>query len=606
MGTPSPVRVSLFAVVAFTLVILGLARAALLVSHDPALGYGDPSPWHRVAGCVGVAPIPVTLDAQGRPRPAAGYHTAGLGAGGCYPSSAAVLAAPVVLVVGIASIASDEPEILVPLQAFGIFTLVLTALLALAVTLALRPHPGANIAHAIVFFVVIADPATTLWFNTLHAEPAAILGAYATVAACTVIALRQDDCPRFWWILGVGLAMLGLAREQFGMLPLLLALIAAPVLLRRSRRRASGILAVAVVTAVLQFALDTPGEQGDRDRADAHAGLLASVSSNPAATLAILGLPARCADVSPSSWLAKPSPPSGECPEADGVALGPLAELAVAEPQTLLRAVSRVLVSAQAMIPGALAIATDGPIASVQDLPPRALSFLALAAHTSAVAMAAVVVGLLVAFPAAVVWLAWSAAREPGQSATPLAFTILVAIGGYTLVTTTFGSGLLSAQRHDWLGEVALLSATLLLPWVLWQLTTELLRARIAMAVLLGVFLLAAGWALWSQRQPLALGAIERTSATGTSLEVTGWALDPWEVRRVYATVGGGPQADAARGTARPVVAAQFPGYPDADKPGFDIAIPSNVWREGQVLRVYVENRNGAVTEIDRRIATPR
>ena len=71
MSAPSPVRVSLFTVVAFTLVLLGLARAALLVTHEPALGYGDPSAWHRVAGCVGVAPIPPGMDAAGRPRPSA-------------------------------------------------------------------------------------------------------------------------------------------------------------------------------------------------------------------------------------------------------------------------------------------------------------------------------------------------------------------------------------------------------------------------------------------------------------------------------------------------------------------------------------------------------
>ena len=41
------------------------------------------------------------------PRPHALYHTSGFKGSGCYPSSAALIAVPVVLAYGIASIASD-------------------------------------------------------------------------------------------------------------------------------------------------------------------------------------------------------------------------------------------------------------------------------------------------------------------------------------------------------------------------------------------------------------------------------------------------------------------------------------------------------------------
>ncbi|HUL97697.1 MAG TPA: hypothetical protein VLT89_16935 [Usitatibacter sp.] len=601
-------RVSLYTLAAFTLVVLGLARATLLVSHDPALGYGDPSPWHRVAGCVGIEPVPAGLDSAARPRPSASYHTAGFGVGGCYASSGALLAAPVVLGMAIASIASDEPEIRVPLQAFGIFTLAVVGALAIAVTIALRPFPGASIAHAAIFFLLIADPATMLWLNTLHTEPAALLGTYASVAAAAVIALRDDECPVFWWILGAGLAMLGLASSQFALLPVLLALLAAPVLFKRSRRRALAVCGVAAAVAAAQLGLmQIEGDASDRMRSEAHAGLLAGASSDPAATLQRLGLPARCANVSPSAWLVKPADgPSADCPEAGTVGPVALAQLALAEPYTLVRALSRVLISAQSVVPGHLGIAAEGPIASIDDLPPQAMSFLALPSRAPAMAMATAVVALLISFPAALVWLAWTARREARSSAVPLVFSMLVGIGGYALVTATFGEGLFAAQRHDLLGEMGLLAAALLLPWVLWQLTTDLLLARVAMAALLGVILLAAGWALWTQRQPLALGAIEKARASGTALQVVGWALDPWEVRRVYATVGGGAQVDASRGTERRDIAADYPGYPDADEAGFEISIPSNAWRENQELRVFVENRSGAITEIDRRPAATR
>src|SRR5258706_6706194 len=103
---------------------------------------------HRTADCVGIEPIAAPLKAGEMPRPNALYHTAGFKGSGCYPSSGALIAVPVVLVYGIGSIASDEPEILIPLRAFGLFNLALFALLAVTVAMSLRPYPVAAVVHA--------------------------------------------------------------------------------------------------------------------------------------------------------------------------------------------------------------------------------------------------------------------------------------------------------------------------------------------------------------------------------------------------------------------------------------------------------------------------
>jgi hypothetical protein len=77
-------------------------------------------------------------------------------------------------------------------------------------------------------------------------------------------------------------------------------------------------------------------------------------------------------------------------------------------------------------------------------------------------------------------------------------------------------------------------------------------------------------------------------------------------VRRVYVSVGGGPQTEATRGIERRDLEAIYPGYPEAVSGGFLVTIPSNAWREKEQLRIYVENRAGGVTEIDRRLVRLR
>ena len=604
MATPAP-RYSFFLIVAFTLLALGLLRAALIVVHEPVLGYGDQSDMHRTADCVGIEPIAAPLKPNEMPRPNALYHTAGFKGSGCYPGSGVLIAAPVVLAYGIVSIASDEPEILIPLQAFGFFSLAIFALLALRVALALRPYPVASVVHALLLFLLVADPVATLWLNTLYPEPAALLGAYGAIAMTAVVILEGGRARASWWLLGASLVTLGFAREQFGYLPLALVAIAAPALLQRSRRKTWALAIVAAIVAVAQIALAPlrPDYVSPVNRVNAYLGSILAASGDEEETLVHLGLPGRCAVMSGATWEAR----RGErletsCPEVMNLSSFAFLRLVPTEPITLLRAVSRVLPAAESIVPGYLGISGEGPIRSVADLPPRAMSFIALLSKVPSLAFATIVVTLLVAFPVVLWWMIWTVRHEPSLAALPVVFALLVAIGGYSVATTAFGDGIVGAERHNWLGALATFAATGLLPLVIWQLSSDILRGRIALAAAFGVILLAAGWLLWTQHQPLAIGSLDKmVQEKGRSLEVSGWALDPWGVRRVYATVGGGPQAEGTRGIERRDLEATYPGYPEAVSGGFQITLPSNAWRERELMRIYVENRQGAVTEIDRR-----
>ena len=605
MATPAP-RYSLLLIIAFTLLALGLLRATLIVVHEPVLGYGDQSDMHRTADCVGIEPIAAPRKPGEMARPHTLYHTAGFKSAGCYASSGALMAAPVVLAYGIASIASDEPEILIPLRAFGVFALALFAFVALNVALSLRPNPVASVVHAALFFLLVSDPVSTLWLNTLYPEPAALLGAYGAVAFTAVVVLEGGRVRSHWWLIGASLAVLGFAREQFCYLPLALVAVAAPALLTRSRRKTWTLVAVAAIIAMAQVLLGPlrPDYVSPVNRVNAYLGSILAASSDEEETLGHLGLPARCAAMSGATWEAR----HGEkletvCPEVLGISSFAFLKLVPTEPLTLLRVISRVLPAAESVVPGYLGLAAEGPIRSITDLPPRAMSFIALMSTVPSMAFATIVVTLLVAFPVLIWWMVWTVRNEPAFCTLPVVFTLLVAIGGYTIFTTAFGDSIAGAARHNWLGALATFAAVGLLPLAVWQLSADILRGRIALAAAFGVILLASGWLLWTQHQPLAIGALDKmVEEKGRLLEVSGWALDPWGVRRVYATVGGGPQTEGTRGIERRDLEATYPGYPEAVSGGYQITLASRAWREGELLRVYVESRQGAVTEIDRRL----
>ena len=147
-----------------------------------------------------------------------------------------------------------------------------------------------------------------------------------------------------------------------------------------------------------------------------------------------------------------------------------------------------------------------------------------------------------------------------------------------------------------------MLAALLLSPLVIWHLSRDYWASRVALVVAIGVAILGGGWFAWSRTAPLAIGTVERISpGPNHTLEISGWAIDPRGVKRVFATVGGGAETEASLGTERRDLQAAYPGYPDVLTGGFQMSIASNAWRDNQPLRVFVENRTGAVTEIDRR-----
>ena len=453
----------------------------------------------------------------------------------------------------------------VPYRLIGIGYVAVFAAIALGTAWTIRAAPVASLAHGVLFFLLLADPAATLWFDTLEIEPVMLAAAYGIVAG-SLIVIATGGRKWAWLMLGIALVALGFSRPAFGFLPLVLAGIAAPALLQRSRRGAWGILGVAVLVAIAQLVIAVADVDFD---------------TSTGATQPYRGAP-------------EPAAAEEESP-------------VLAEPAAIFRRMSKMLPATEAIVPGYLRIASEGRVRTVSDLPPLEMSFLAFLARTPAIAYTSVVMGLLISAPFALAWLLWSARRvPPGQLALPLAYTLLLTIAAYSLVAIALTEDVAFAERRHHLGSIATLSALALVPFIANYAWVDLLRVRVALVAAIAVFILAACWTAWTYTRPMAIGVVDKIEERADrSLAVTGWSLDPWGIRRIYAVVGGGVPADAARGTPQRDLEAIYPGYPDASNAGFEIVIPSNKWRKNELMRVYVENSGGAVTEIDRKIVVP-
>ena len=487
MDTRSPdKRNHVFAVIGGTILVLGLARAVLVVAHTPVLGYSR-----------GTSSVSTQL------------------------AGAAMLA-----IVG----------------AIAVFT-----------AWSLRRNPVASVVHALLFFLIVGDPVAALWLNAVRPETSALVGLYTAVAMIGVIALGTSG--RVQWALLMG-ALLLIAAGPHALLglPLVLVLVTWRLLVDRFGRDALWIAAFSVVVIGIGYLVMPHAEE-------------------PRAT--------------------------GEATTV--IAAPPGDDAHFTEPVRTVRALGRVLPASAALAPPGLDTSAAPGLQTVADLPPHIMSFTGLLSRIPVAAWMMIAMTMILTAPFAALALSYSLRRrDVSTPAIPAVYTALATIGAYTAIAAAIGAS--HASRILSLGWLAILAAILMLPVLAWHLTRDAWTGPIALVCVIGIVLLAGGWLAWTREQAIAVGAIERmTAGPNRTLDVSGWALDPRGVKRVFATVGGGPETTATLGGERRDLQATYPGYPDAVTGGFQMSIASNAWRENQPLRVFAENRTGAITEIDRR-----
>jgi hypothetical protein len=597
------------------LVVAGLARAFVLVAHDPLVGYANQHDMHRTSACIGLFPVKeaATPFAPTAQAPLSVYRL-GSRTSGCYLSSEVAIAATVVAAAR--AVGADVAQF--RLQWIGYAKLALLFGTALLIAWLLRDHPWASLVNGLVVLLVLADPVVTLWFNTLYTEFAAIWALYAIIGAMCVLAISERLGFVAWSLLVIALVALAFSREQFALLAPALVAAAWPWLWHRSDRMTMVVFSVALLACVVSFAaLPRPDVVRKANRTDTYLGLAASAST-PERGLAILGLPERCAPLVGASWYRQ----RGEdllrvCPEVFTLSSVAFLNFVSDEPQALARELARGLPAVQSLSPAYVGTLEGENGKLLRDLPAWAYSPLdALASHTPAAIFAALTLATFAVAPVALVALVVMR-RWRGDPLAPLLLAML--LGGtaiYAFLTTVLGDGLSEAARHYLPGQLAswvlVVAVAAGLPFLVvrWKQAPKEALLEVGIAV---VMLAAAGYACfaalqWAGPQPLALGVLDEPAgrkASASGLALRGWGLDPQGVEAVEVQAGT-VKRNARYGIASPDIEAIFPGLPDASRARFSLDLTAEDLAQAGApnrvaLAVRVKGRGGAVTEIDRR-----
>jgi hypothetical protein len=601
--------------IGFALVVAALARAALLVAHEPVAGYANQHDMLRTSACIGLYPAAdeASRYAATPQAPVPLYRPGPRRSDQCRLSTEVVIDA----VVAWAAHRIEPGAGGVRLQWFGYAKVALLALAALAITLALHGTPFAALLHGVFLFAVMADPAVTLWFNTLYSEFGIAWGAYVSIAALCALALTLRGAFVLTALLVLGLLALAFSREQLALLPPLLAAAAAPWLWRRSAHAAVAALGVALVAAVVAFGLlPSPLGFAASNRVDTYLGLVVPSASDPKAALATLGLPDRCEAMAGATWqLRRGEALEEQCPEAFDLPVTAFLRFARDDPQTLARAAARVLPATQALAPLHVGILAGRPNAALADLPPWLASPLAaFHARLDPVAYAAMIIAVILAAPVGLLVAAgWA---RPARGVPAVGALLAMLLGGttfYTLATTTFADGASEAARHFLVGHLAADTAWIALVLAAPSLLGRWIRAPreraweiVAAVAAVGLVVFACVAAIgWARAQPLGRGNLDAPAGREVPagpLAVSGWAADPFGVEAMEVVVG------PVRRTVHPEIAspdvhAILPGYPGSAHARFALELSAEDLRAAGPLplRLLVKSRAGPVTEVDGR-----
>jgi hypothetical protein len=604
---------------AWILVAVGLARAALLLANDPLLGYANQFDMVRTSACIGIypdLPEPARYEAS-RAAPLPLYRAGAPIEGGCYRSSEVALAALAFK----ASAALRGGEGPLPLRDVGLAKLALAALAVLAIAWALHAHPLAALAHGLVVALVLCDPVVTLWMSTLYTEFTTLWSLYVAIGAAAALAITARGAWATAPLLLLSLVVLAFSREQFSLLAPVLALLAGPWLWARSRHLAVGAFGMALVAAIVSFALvPRPPEIARANRIDAYLGVIVPAATEPVRALRTLGLPERCANVVGTSYyLRRGEAIEEECPGAYGLSSLAFVKFARDDPALLARALARVLPATQAPSPAYVGVIAGRKAAAIGDLPPWLASPVdALLTRLPIPLYAALLLAAMLAAPFALLGALVLARPADDRPAAPLLLALLLGTTvAYALVTTIFGDGLAEAARHFLPGGLAMVASVVLVATGVpalaarWWAEPKRHRVEIAMAFVAVVAVAAAciHSLRWARAQPLALGVLDEPGGrvvSGDGLALRGWALDPYGVESVQLTLGEQQRTLAFGTQVSEELQPLFPGYPDAMRAMFTAEIPATelalALPQGEgLLRIVVRNRHGVATEVERR-----
>ncbi len=336
---------------ALLLFVLGLLRGTVLVAHEPLLAYANSFDQVRYSGCFDLYPDrPASIPARENSpwAPQENFRFMPDEPPICYGSSAllpfAATAALFHLDHAVSGGERHSLRWLAWLQWLGLIATVS----AFLVHHARRREDGPLLAHAVLFALVLSDPANTLYLASFYAEWTALWGLYVVLglAACD----PGTRLSRFSLAtLAFAGLVLGASKQQHLLLPLALAAVLAWCATRRRALwpRAMALGLGGLVAFGFQLSQIARGDAAMRDVREANAvdvvltGLLAS-SNQPARTAERLGVaPACLAHVGKHAWEIPGFAYRAACPGIDGFSRGRELAVLLAEPLTAMTLLRR-------------------------------------------------------------------------------------------------------------------------------------------------------------------------------------------------------------------------------------------------------------------------
>lgn len=451
----------------FLLLIAGL-RGATLVGHDPMVGLANNYDMIRVQACIDAYPVrgaDVPPAANSWQAPISRYtFVEGVGAPCFFTSEAlfALVAKP--LLVALAEASGDDSF---PLQAIGWikFGLLLGLGVLVSTVLARRGRPFEAVVNAAMVALVLLDPGVTIYLNALYAESAAVIFAYAALAA---IYLHLDHArpPGIWLVLAaMGLFLATISKLQHVVLGLIvlvaLLLVAAMTSQRISPRLLAAVGAAAVLGAGAQLIHLNATSTETIARANITNTVLEAVlgsSADPQRTASRLGLPPHCADAAGKNWFAPGMETAHPCPEVFALSRASIVTLAFLEPRTVLAVFASGVERARPWVPAYLGKVEGGTQAPL----PGSIPTLSSALDRLPWPLFAALV--LAPLPLTVLLLMWRPRELPTAAAFALTFSAIYP--PLALATVAFGDGFADTAKQFHLGMTVMLCFWLVLAGV--------------------------------------------------------------------------------------------------------------------------------------------
>ncbi|NBC31524.1 MAG: hypothetical protein GVY13_02495 [Alphaproteobacteria bacterium] len=329
------------------MLVFGLVRGALLIQHEPLLGYANNFDFFRAQTCLGVWQmrddgLPVHEASPERPLTWYNIVESGPDWGNCHYSSdllptgmAVVYAAARAALAGRDSIETRD---------IGTFLLLLHAATAtgLAVWLCRRQQPCLAMVFAALFALFVMDPVNTLFLNTFYQEKSALLFALAA-GTLAVAGIGQPLRPVAACVFGATLVLLGTSKFQHFLLPsvFVIAFGMAWWLSRRAAMRR--LFAVSAIAACLVIVVQGSNRAflfhetiGRANATNAYLYSIMGESPDPVHTARVLGLPDRCAAYAGMNWWAPALNPVHPCPEVFDIPRLRIFALVAQDPETVV------------------------------------------------------------------------------------------------------------------------------------------------------------------------------------------------------------------------------------------------------------------------------